>query len=83
MRHEHDRDTLLPRQAAEQVHDVPPRLLVQRGGRLVGEDDPRPRRQRTRDRDALFLSSRELARKVVRALAEADRLQRLLRAALV
>ena len=40
----------------------PPVLRVEVAGRLVGEDDGRPRDERARDRDALLLAARELGR---------------------
>ena len=45
---------------------------VEVAGRLVGEDDVGPARQRTRDRDALLLTARQLRRTVAEPAAEAD-----------
>ena len=75
VRDQQDGDALLLGEVVHQVDDVAAGLLVERRGRLVGEDDARPRGERARDRDALLLAARELAREVVEPLAEADRLE--------
>src|SRR5262249_34569938 len=49
---------------------------VERAGRLVGEQQLRLLRQRPRDRDALLLAAGHLDRLELRALAEADLLER-------
>ena len=50
---------------------------VEVAGRLVGEEQPRARHERARERDALLLAARELLRIVMQALAEADALEHL------
>src|SRR5579862_1933409 len=62
------------------VHDVAPRLPVERGGRLVGQDDARPSAERARNRDPLLLPARELIRELRRMLGEADAGEDLVRA---
>src|SRR6185437_5695493 len=53
---------------------------IERAGRLVGEEQLRLLRERTRDRDALLLASRELGRPQCEAVVEADLLERAPRA---
>ena len=50
---------------------------VEVAGRLVGEQQRRLGHQRARDRDALLLAARELGRRVLRAVGEPDRCERL------
>ncbi len=45
-----------------ELEDLAARLRVEVPGRLVGEEDRRPRDERARDRDALLLAARELRR---------------------
>ena len=68
-------DALLLGECLHQIHDIAPGLLVERRRRLVGEDDARPTGEGAGDRDALLLSSRELAREVMDPFGEADRLE--------
>src|SRR5690606_16387091 len=68
-------------QASEQVDDLHPYRYVERGDRLVADDDIRLRCERTRDHDALPLSARELMRKARQRLrGEADLAEQLDRA---
>ena len=50
-------------------------LGVERGGRLVADDDRRVAAERARDRDALLLTAREIGGQVVHRGAEADELE--------
>ncbi len=59
---------LAPRQLLEHRDDFTPRHFVERGGRLVCQDEPRPVDQGAGDRDALALSARQLGRLVVNAV---------------
>src|SRR5262245_12486208 len=60
-------------------HDLFRRLRVEVAGRLVGQDQLRVVDQSPRDRDALLLAARELARMVILAAFEADDRQALAR----
>ena len=60
----------------EQDRDRDRVRTVEAGGRLVGEEEHRPRDDRAGDRDAGPLPLREPADALRRALAEADRLER-------
>ena len=71
------RDALGPDDVPDEQHDPLPGLRVELAGRLVGEQQPRPVRERPGDRDPLLLAARELVRPVLRPLAEADELQQL------
>ncbi|CFM38011.1 Uncharacterised protein [Bordetella pertussis] len=55
-------DLFLPAQLAQQVEDLRLDRHVQRGGRLVGDDDFRPARQRQGDHHPLPHAARELVR---------------------
>ena len=57
----------------DQQHDLLAGLGVELAGRLVGEQEPRPVRERAGDRDALLLAARELVRPVLRPRLEARR----------
>ena len=59
-------------QLGEHVEDAVAGGAVEVAGRLVGEEDRRPRREGAGERDALLLAAGELGRVVVAALAEAD-----------
>ena len=66
-------------QVVEQVDDLRLDRDVERGHRLVGDDQLRLQRQRARDADALALAAGELVREAVVVLgAQADPLQQLL-----
>ena len=65
-------------QRLQQVHDLRADRHVERGDRLVEDDQLRVQRERTRDADALPLAARELVREPVRVLRrQADRAQQL------
>ena len=53
-----------------------PESCVERGRRLVGQNDARTADQSTRDRDALFLATREIARQGLRLVSQSDRVER-------
>ena len=54
---EDDRGSVLAGEILDQLDDIASRLLVQRGGRLVGEDHSRSRYQRACDAGSLFLAA--------------------------
>ena len=54
---------------------------VEVAGRLVGQQQRRLVDQRARDGDALLLAARQLIRMMLRAVGQADRVERLHRAA--
>ena len=58
------------------VSTSPRRLRVEVAGRLVGEQQRRIGDDGAGDRDALFLSARELTRVVLVAIAQADDAER-------
>ena len=58
------------------VEDLLGALRVEVAGRLVGDEERRVGDDGARDRDALLLSARELARIVLRAVGEAHDLER-------
>ena len=59
---EQDRGLLALLQLADQLQDLRLRGDVERGGRLVGDQEPRIERQRHRDHGALALAARQLVR---------------------
>ncbi len=63
----HDRLAVGCAHVAQQREDLGARLRVEVAGRLVGEDDGRPRDQRAGDRDALLLATGELGGPVAEA----------------
>ena len=63
-------------QAVEAVEYFGRGLAVERAGGFVGENDRRVGHDRASDRDSLLLAARELVRRVVEAITEADRLER-------
>ena len=71
------RHALGPDDVPDEQHDPLPGLRVELAGRLVGEQEPRPVRERPGDRHPLLLAARELVRAVLRPLAEADELEEL------
>ena len=73
VRDHHDRLAELVDRVAQQLEDLAARRGVEVAGRLVGEDDRRPRDERAGDRDALLLAAGELGRSVRAAVGEADR----------
>ena len=89
VRDQHHRRAVIAAQALQQRDDLRLDRHVERGGRLVGDDQLRSARERERDHDALAHAARELVRIVVdapRGGRNADFLQqarsRALRAAL-
>ena len=63
-------------QRLEQVHDLGADRDVERGDRLVEDDQARSRRDRARDRHALALAAAELVREIVDVLGpQADMLE--------
>ena len=63
-------------QLFEDGDDVGAGLLIEIAGRLVGEDQRRVVDQRAGDGDALALAAGELVRTMLRALVQADALER-------
>ena len=70
--HDDEREAAVAPEPFQQVHDLVAGLLVEVAGRLVGEQHVGLLHERPRDRDALLLAARELARHVTGAIAEAD-----------
>ena len=68
-----DRDAALAVEPLQDLHDLDAGAAVEVAGGLVGEEQLGVVDQRAGDRDALLLAARELVRRVVRAVAEADR----------
>ena len=66
----------------KQVHDRPGALGIERGGRLVGQDNARIVGERAGDRDPLRLTAGEFARHCVLAALDAEIGQQLERARL-
>ena len=77
VRDEDNRDAALPVELLEDVHDLAARARIEVSGRLVREDDRRLIDERSRDRNTLLLTARQLVRKVVKAVAKPDDLERL------
>src|SRR6187551_2825054 len=63
-------------QQLEQLQDRLRRLAVEIAGRLVAHEQRRVRDERSGDRDTLLLATRKLSRLVLRAVREADELER-------
>ena len=79
VRDEEEREAQLALQVLEQVDDLRLDRHVQRGDRLVGDDQLRLQGERAGDADALALAAGELVRVAVVVLGvEADDLQQLL-----
>ena len=68
MRHEHERQPEIARQAGEQLQDLRLHHDVEGRRRLVGEENLRVARERHRDRGALAHAARELMRVPVGAV---------------
>ena len=83
VRDEEVRDLALGLQLDEQVEDRGLHGDVERGGRLVADDEARLAGERARDRDALLLAARELAGGWAQSVAvgEAHGLDQLVRCA--
>src|SRR5574337_354790 len=77
MRHQNDGDPRLPVQPLENRHNLGAGLRIEVAGRLIGQDGLRFVDQGPRNRHALLLASRKLARMVFFPVLEANRLQRL------
>ena len=75
MADEHRRRAGVARERADQRVDLRGVRGVELSGRLVGDEEPRPVRERGADRDALLLPARELARKRVAPVEQADALE--------
>src|SRR4051794_10909062 len=73
---EHDGDSLIV-QLLKERHYLNGHVTVEISGRLIGQQQPGLRHERTRDRDALLLTTRELARLVIQPVAEPHPTQRL------
>src|SRR5438093_6737468 len=63
----------------EQFDDLPARYGIEVAGRLVGDEDARAVDERARDRGALLLNTRELAREMLTPCGEADEREAALR----
>ncbi len=72
VRDHHDRLAQVGDRLAHELQDLGARLRVEVPGRLVGEDDLRPARERARDGDPLLLTAGELRRAVVEPVGEPD-----------
>ena len=71
----HDRRAVLDGHLLQQADDVHRRILVERRGRLVGEDQPWMVDEGAADRDPLAFAARQEPRLVVDAVAEPEALQ--------
>ena len=76
VRHHDDRLAVLAVERLQQVEDLVAGLAVEIARRLVAEQQRRVGDDGARDADALFLAARELARIVLRAVGQADDLER-------
>ena len=77
MADDHRRAALGPRELAEHVVERRGARVVELAGRLVGEEQPRPVRERGTDDHALLLAAGELVRPRVALRLEADALEQL------
>ena len=68
MRDVQDRELELRAQLVEQVEDLEADRDVEHRDRLVGQQHPRPRGERARDRDTLALAAGQLVREPAREL---------------
>src|SRR5581483_6898385 len=75
VRHHHDRLVKALVQPLEDLQDFRRRMAVQVSGRLVRQQYRRITHDGSGNRDALFLSTRELLRKMIDPLLESDQLQ--------
>ncbi len=71
VRDDDDGDALLAIELRQRLHDLVRGAGIEVAGRLVGEQQAGRVDQRARDRDALLLAARELARRVALAVAQA------------
>ena len=79
MRDEEERHAALRAQVLQKLQDLQPDRDIQRGGRLIGDQQLRAARERHRDHRALALPARELVRIALRAalgVLDADPLER-------
>ena len=76
VRHHDDRLAVLAVERLQQVEDLVAGLAIEIAGRLVAEQQRRVGDDGARDADALFLAAGELPRVVLRAIGQADDLQR-------
>ena len=76
VRDHHDRLAVIAIERLQQVEDFVAGLAIEVARRLVAEEQRRVGHDRARDADALFLTAGELARIVLRAIGQADDLQR-------
>ena len=74
---ENRRRAVLRRERREKRQNLACRLLVEIAGRLVGDEEPGPMRDRRAQRDSLLLSARELARQRVGTIGQANSLEEL------
>src|SRR3954470_5110830 len=63
-------DALGVRKIQQEIKSRTAGLLIQRTGWLIREQDPRPVHERTADRGALALSSRQLLNSMLQAMSE-------------
>ena len=75
VRDDHRRRTRVAREVADRVVDALRVHGVELARRLVGDEEPRPVRQRRAERDALLLSPRQLVGTRVALVREVDALQ--------
>ncbi len=80
VRHQDDGDALLAIELRQRLHDLVRGTRIEIAGGLVGKEQARRIDQRPRDRDPLLLAAGKLTGRVFRAIAEAEAVQRLLRA---
>ena len=72
---ENQRRAMAFMQRKQQIHNLLAIANVQIAGRLVGEQDLRTWRKRTRYRHTLLLAAGKLGRKMIEPVAEADRVE--------
>src|SRR4029450_2895415 len=81
VRHHDDGLAMIPVERRQQLEDLVAGFAVEVAGRLVAEQQRRVGDDRPGAADALFLAARQLARVVIRAVAEPDDVERHLHAA--
>src|SRR5439155_3974248 len=77
VRHENGRHSAFAMELGQEVEDAASGFRVEISGRLVGEKETRPARERSGDRDALLLPSRERSRKMGSTIGEPDTIEQL------
>ena len=80
MRGDEHRAALGPGKALEDFDNIAAARGIERRGRLVGENDPRPAGKSTRNRDTLTLAAGKLSRTFVGMIGQADGCQQFERA---